>query len=113
MAPNQGRRNVERPGCRFMLRTGRLYVGDDDVPLRFCLVVDRLEIVLADGAHGTDPIFGQILERRARLNSAVGIANFGIIDVAADDANVLFHFTPRLDCSAGLFVVRSPSASGY
>jgi len=51
-----------------------------------------LEIVLADAAERAFPVVGEFFKRSPRRNVVLWIADFGIIDVTTDFANVLFHF---------------------
>src|SRR5450756_1568213 len=58
-------------------------------------VVHRLELLLVHAALGADPVVRQVVERRARLDAVVRVADLGIVDVAADGAHVLHARPPR------------------
>ena len=49
------------------------------------------EVLFAYSADGAYPILGEILEGCAWSDAAVGIAYFGVINITACVANVLFH----------------------
>jgi hypothetical protein len=49
------------------------------------------EVVLGSTAHGADPVIRQSLEGGAGFDIVVGIANFGVVDIAANVANVFLH----------------------
>lgn len=51
----------------------------------------RAEVAFSYSANGAYPIFGYVFECCSRVDSAVGVAHSGVVDVAADVANVLFH----------------------
>ena len=57
----------------------------------FCLRLSGLEVLLAYTANGANPILRDILESCAGCDSAIGIADFGVIFVAANSANILLH----------------------
>ena len=50
----------------------------------------RAELVLANAAERADPVFGNLFPRCAGGYTVLGIAELGIIDIAADIADV-FH----------------------
>lgn len=49
------------------------------------------EVVLANAAYGTNPVFGDVFEGSSRSDAAVGIAHSWVVDVAAYVADVLVH----------------------
>ena len=49
------------------------------------------KFIFADAAHGACPCIGQVFECCAGSDSVIGIANFGVIFVPANVANVLVH----------------------
>ena len=55
----------------------------------FCLCWG--ELILAYAAEGAYPIFRQIFEGGSGLDAIVGIAKFGIINISANIAYILFH----------------------
>ena len=50
----------------------------------------RAELVLADRAERADPVFGDFFPRRAGGYAVLGIAELGVIDIAADVTDI-FH----------------------
>ena len=65
--------------------------------LRFCCLMwnGRLflfEIIFANATEGAYPVGWDVFECGARGNAAIGVAVGGVIDVATNFANVLFHF---------------------
>ena len=62
---------------------------------RFLAVVDREESIFGYATHGTAPIVGDVLEGRAWGDAVLGIADHGVVFIAADGATVLFH--PRYE----------------
>ena len=63
----------------------------------FVIILFLYEYVLAEAANGANPIVGNVLKGGAGSDTAVGIANLGIVNIAAG-AYVLFHsmLPPRL-----------------
>lgn len=55
------------------------------------LVVYRTEIFLAYRAERANPVGGNVLKGRAGGNTIVGISLCGVVNVAANVANILFH----------------------
>ena len=58
----------------------------------------RREVALTYTTNGAYPVFGNVFEGGAGLDTAIGIAGFRIIDVTTDVANILFH---RSNCFEG------------
>jgi hypothetical protein len=50
-----------------------------------------LELVLLGAAFGADPVVGQVLERRSRLDAGIRVSLCRIVNIVAHDAPVLFH----------------------
>lgn len=78
--------------------------GDSAVPLTLrgsprLASLDRAELILAHAAFRTDPVGGQFVERRAGLDSMLGIADLGIVHVPARIAHVLLHGKLQLGVS--------------
>ena len=59
--------------------------------LRLHQLLGRREVALADTADGAHPVFGDVFEGSTGLDAAVGIAGFGVVDVTAYVAYILFH----------------------
>ena len=51
----------------------------------------RLEVFLASAADRTEPVVGDLLERRPGRDAAVGVAHLGVVDEAAGDADPLLR----------------------
>lgn len=51
----------------------------------------RREIVLADAAKRADPIGRDVFKSSAGGDAAIRISGLGVVRIAADVANVLFH----------------------
>ena len=67
-----------------------------------------LEIILADAADGAYPIVGDVLERCSWGNATIGISYCGVVDVAANFANVLHNFLKVLVINEGCYSVNNP-----
>ena len=55
-----------------------------------CLIEWR-EVGLRRATEGADPVGGNGVERGAGRDTVIGIALGGVVDIAADIANVLIH----------------------
>jgi hypothetical protein len=51
----------------------------------------ELKLFLADAAVGADPILGDIFPLGAGGDAVIGISDCLIIDIAANDTDILFH----------------------
>ena len=60
----------------------------------------RDELALRDAADRAGPVVGQLLERGAGGDAGVGVAERGIVDVAAGGADVLLHGRGSVSVSA-------------
>lgn len=83
----------------------------------FSLLSHGAEIVLAHAAEGADPVGRDVLESGAGGDIAVGVAFGGVIDITADVANVLFHFSRVLKLNniinrLGATALSQPCATG-
>jgi hypothetical protein len=56
----------------------------------FWLLLGR-EVIFAYAADGANPIFWNVFKSGAGLDTAVWVAYFGVINITASVANVLFH----------------------
>ena len=55
------------------------------------MLLSGAELVFAYAAEGANPVSGEVFEGGAGGDAVVGVACCGVVLIAADFANVLFH----------------------
>lgn len=103
VSPHPSRHPVIKNACRNTLRIStRHYCIRRSTPAvgQFCpsveafygrLLLDRLELILADSAQRTSPIIGNILELGSRSDTAIRITYGRVIYPTAYYTTILFH----------------------